>query len=251
MLFWSDISVAPFHFPVSPFQSPIPTPPMNKGNIFSRIISSLFQSFFCFVLPVFASSTGLADAVTVDNSFHPPGFAKATPPERALLLPDGKYFLFFDPDTLTDQTTGPLTRFLSDGTLDTSFSFSRDYKTVTAVTPVGNGQLYVAATRYGYGRKDAEQILRVNSDGSIDPSFAPATVGGTDSFPDVMQIVVQQNGYVLVAGLFQSFGGDSSRIGIVRLSANGTLDTSFAPVTINGDVSTAALQNDGKILIGG
>lgn len=166
-------------------------------------------------------------------------------------MSDGKYFLFFDPDTVTDHATGALSRYLPDGTLDTTFNFSRGYKTVNAVTPVGNGQFYVSATRYGYGSKDAEQILRINADGSIDPAFAPATVGGTDSFPDVWQIIVQPDGKVLVAGLFFSFGGDNSGRGIVRLLADGSLDTSFAAVTLNGDVYAAALQSDGKILISG
>src|SRR2546423_8442098 len=159
---------------------------MNTKSIFSKILASPLQPLLCFIAPFLVSSLVFADALAPDNSFHSPNFAKAITPERALLLADGKYLLFFDPDTLTDQTTGPLTRFLSDGTLDSSFSFSRDYNTVTAVTPIGNGQLYVAASRYGYGLKDAEQILPINSDGSIDPSFPPATVGGTGSFPAVL-----------------------------------------------------------------
>ena len=158
---------------------------MNKKNIFSRIVASLLQTILCFVALVFATSLALAGTVTTDNSFHPPFFAKATPPERALLLPDGKYFLFFDPDTVTNQATGPLTRYLPDGSLDTTFNFSREYKTVTAVTPVGNGQFYVAATRYSYGVKDAEQILRVNGNGAIDPTFATVNIGGTHSVPDI------------------------------------------------------------------
>jgi uncharacterized delta-60 repeat protein len=190
-------------------------------------------------------------AVVADAGFSPPDFAKATPPERALLLPDGKYFLLFDPDTLTDQTTGALTRYLPDGTLDTSFAFTREYKHVNAITPRGNGQYYIAVTRYAYGTKDIEQVLRINGDGSIDSTFAAATVGGPDLFNDVWQIIVQPDGKVLVAGLFHTFGGDDARDGVVRLLADGTLDSSFAPVTINGEVYSLALQNDGKIVISG
>lgn len=93
-------------------------------------------------LVVFFLSPAQAELV-VDNNFQPPFFAKATAPERALLLPDGKYLLYFDVDTLTDQRTGPLMRFLPDGTLDSSFSFSRAYKEVRAAAPAGNGKLYV------------------------------------------------------------------------------------------------------------
>lgn len=224
---------------------------MNQKNWLSKNLTSLLRTSLCLVVSIFGVSFASANTLGVDTSFLPPSFAKATPPERALLLPDGKYFLYFDPDTLTDQRTGALTRFLPDGTFDTTFSFNRDYKTVTAVAPAGNGQYYVSATKYVYGAVDAEQILRVNSDGSVDPTFAPATVGSPNAFPEVQQILVQPDGRVLVAGTFQTFAGNAARDGIVRLLTDGTVDSSFAPVTITGFVYSVALQDDGKVLIGG
>src|SRR5437764_3527084 len=197
------------------------------------------------------STSAKAAGLSPDTTFRAPFFAKSLLPERALLLPDGKYLLFFDPDTLTDQRTGAVTRFFADGTLDTSFNFSRAYKTVTAAASAGGGKVYIAATRYLYGAKEAEQILRLNADGSIDSSFTPATVGGPDSSPDVWQILVQPDGKVLVAGFFFTFAGNDARDGIVRLMSDGTVDSTFAPVTINGFVYSVTLQTDGKILIGG
>lgn len=198
-----------------------------------------------------ASRSAKAAGLSPDTNFHAPSFAIPALPGRALLLPDGKYLLFFGPDTLTDQRTGGITRFLADGTLDTSFNFSRAYKTVNAAAPAAGGKLYVAATRYLYGVKETEQVLRLNPDGSIDPSFTPATVGGSDSFPDVRQILVQPDSKVLVAGFFPAFGGDAARNGIVRLLSDGTVDSTFATPTIFGFVYCAALQTDGKIVIGG
>jgi uncharacterized delta-60 repeat protein len=198
-----------------------------------------------------ASPSANAAGLSPDTNFRAPSFAKPVTPQRALLLPDGKFLLFFDPETLTDQPTGAITRYFADGTLDTSFNFTRVYKTVTAAAPAGNGKVYVAATGYVYGAKGTEQILRLNPDGSIDNSFTPATVGGFDSFPDVYQILVQPDGRVLVAGNFVTFAGNDARDGIVRLMSNGTVDATFAPVTVNGFVYCAALQSDGKVLIGG
>ncbi|HEV2804872.1 MAG TPA: hypothetical protein VGW57_08095 [Chthoniobacterales bacterium] len=189
-------------------------------------------------------------ALVADGNFHPDYFAKATAPGRALLLPDGRYLQYFSVDTLTDHPTGGLIRFLPDGTLDSSFSFSRDYKEVVAAAIAPDGKVYVAATRYVYGIFESEQILRLNSDGSIDPTFTPATVGNPDTIPVVQQIVLQPNGRILVLGLFSTFGGDDARDGIVRLMPDGTVDSSFLPVTVN-NVFCAAVQPDGKILIGG
>jgi uncharacterized delta-60 repeat protein len=211
----------------------------------------LLQLALALIAVFSAFGSAKAAGLLPDANFHAPSFATAHLPERALLLPDGKYLLFFDPNTLTDQHTGAICRFFADGTLDTSFNFNPVYKTVTAAAPAGGGKLYVAATRYLYGFKDAEQILRLNPDGSIDSSFTPETVGGFDSFPDVYQILVQPDLKVLVAGNFTTFAGNDARDGIVRLMSDGTVDATFAPVTVNGFVYSAALQSDGKVLIGG
>jgi uncharacterized delta-60 repeat protein len=216
----------------------------------------MFKNFFALLSLVLSSQLFPASVraeLTTDAHFSPPTFAKVTPSERAVLLPDGKYFLFFDPDTVTDHTaSGPLSRFLANGTLDTSFNFSRDYKTVAAVTQVGNGQFYVAATRFLYGAKEVEQILRINGDGSIDAAFNPVTVGA-ERDSGVWDMVLQPDGKLLVYGSFNGFSGDANRSDIVRLLPNGTIDSSFLPVTASsfGNAFAVTLQADGKILIGG
>jgi uncharacterized delta-60 repeat protein len=195
-----------------------------------------------------------AAALAVDTNFQPPDFAKATPPERALLLPDGKYFLLFDPDTLTDQPAGPLTRFLSDGTLDTSFNFSREYKQVRAITPTtdNDGKFYVAATRYAYGTKETVQILRINNDGSLDPAFTPAVTASPDNFDFVSKLYVQPaDGKILAIGYFSTVSG-VARGNIVRLMRDGTVDPMFIPASIDvGEVNAITVQPDQKIILGG
>ena len=221
---------------------------MNK-----RVISLSFAKPILWFLPLLLGSrlflaTSHA-ALTPDNNFVPPGFTRSILPQKAVLLPDGKYFLLFNPDTVTDQTTGPLTRYLPDGTLDTSFAFSRDYKDVQAITPASGGKYYVAATRYTFGVKEGDFILRINGDGSIDPSFT-ASVAGRDPAEFVRQLVVQPDGKILVVGLFISFNGDSAKHYVVRVLPDGSVDSGFT-VNPGGDVNAAALQSDGKILISG
>ena len=77
-----------------------------------------------------------ASSLSLDQNFNTPFFASEVLGSRAVLLPDGKYVMFFNLDTLTDQSTGAIMRFNSDGTLDTTFSFSHDYAGVNAVAPV-------------------------------------------------------------------------------------------------------------------
>src|SRR5438045_3226206 len=88
-----------------------------------------------------------AASLSLDPNFNAPFFAVPVLGSRGVLLPDGKYLSFFNQDTLADQSTGALMRFNSDGTFDTTFSFSRDYSGVTAAAPASGGKLIVAATK--------------------------------------------------------------------------------------------------------
>ena len=191
----------------------------------------------------------------LDPTFHPPFFVVPSAPGRAQLLPDGKYLLFFNIDTLTDRPTGSIIRFLPDGTLDTSFNFTRDYVAGTTSSPTSDGKLITSAGQTVYGFSDGtERILRLNANGSIDSSFNPAA----KALGNVRAIAFQPDGKILVVGFFTQFAGQN-RPGIVRLLADGALDTSFVPVSIQGSTGAdgagvwarPAIQSDGKILIGG
>lgn len=101
-------------------------------------------------------------------------------------------------------------------------------------------------------------IARLNSDGSLDPTFAPAM--GPDSEVGEWTglgcnaMALQPDGKILIAGQFWSVNG--VRRGVVaRLNPDGSLDTSFAPrpdEKRNGySIVAVAVQPDGRILVGG
>ena len=62
-------------------------------------------------------------------------------------------------------------------------------------------------------------------------------------------MAVQEDGKVLVGGMFTSLGG-ATRNYLGRLNRDGTLDTSFNPI-VDGYVYTFAIQPDARILVGG
>ena len=231
---------------------------------------SLFylKSTLAVVLTALASVIGQhahASSLSLDQNFNAPFFAVPVLGSRAVLLPDGKYVMFTNLDTLADQSTGPIMRFNSDGTLDTTFSFSHDYSSVgTGVAPAPNGKLIVPANKSVYGVADSPQhqktdILRLNSDGSIDATFGPAqaTDGG-----EVRIITVNADGTIFVGGRFTAFNGQPN-YGIVRLLSNGTVDPAFAPVTMTcaanpfggdgncGVWAAPVIDGDGKVIIAG
>jgi hypothetical protein len=133
-------------------------------------------------------------------------------------------------------------RFNSDGTLDTTFSFTHDYAGGVGggVAPTGDGKLIISGSKIVYGVYSSvhqvSDILRLNQDGSIDPTFGPAQ---TTDGAEVRIITQNPDGTVFVGGRFTAFNGVSTG-GIVRLLANGSLDPSFTSPAMTCGPNTLA-----------
>jgi uncharacterized delta-60 repeat protein len=160
-----------------------------------------------------------------------------------------------------------VTRYLPDGTLDSSFNFSRDYSSVEAAAALPDKSLIVAASQATYGLiQPGDTILHVQTDGSIDPGFNPdakilhpAALGAPDINNNSMAraITLQTDAKILVAGFFREFDG-ITHPGIVRLLPNGFLDNTFAAVDLQVLAGTGfglwarpEVQGDGKVIIAG
>jgi uncharacterized delta-60 repeat protein len=93
-------------------------------------------------------------------------------------------------------------------------------------------------------------VVRLNADGTLDPSFDADT--GANSF--VWAIVLQVDGKVILGGRFTSVNG-IARGHLARLDADGQVDASFDPISYVWqpitEVLALALQPDGKLIIGG
>jgi uncharacterized delta-60 repeat protein len=98
-----------------------------------------------------------------------------------------------------------------------------------------------------YSGQSFNRIVRVNSNGNIDPTFNIGT--GFDN--DVYAVELQPDGKILVGGIFSSYSGVSANK-IIRLNSNGTVDTTFSSGTgFNFSIWSFAVQPDGKIVVGG
>jgi uncharacterized delta-60 repeat protein len=87
----------------------------------------------------------------------------------------------------------------------------------------------------------------LNADGTVDASF----VLGTSAL-GVHSITVQADAKILVGGDFVALGGQGCT-GFGRINSDGTLDVRLDPgeASFTCDVSTVAVQADGKIVVGG
>lgn len=114
-----------------------------------------------------------------------------------------------------------------------------------AVQP--DGKMVVGGDFVKYNNIQINRIARINADGSLDTGFHT----GTGASAAVMATAIQPDGKIIIGGSFTNYNG-ISRNRIARINADGSLDVSFNPGT-GPDlyIQTIALQQDGKILIGG
>ena len=92
--------------------------------------------------------------------------------------------------------------------------------------------------------------LALTAQSDLDSTFnAAVTTDVSADAASVEAIVVSPDGKILVGGSFTAYNG-VARANLVRLNADGSLDTTFV-AEVNGAVQAVTLLSDGKILIGG
>ena len=144
-------------------------------------------------------------------------------------------------------------RLNTDGSIDTSFVYDAGFNGA-GFNGVGystniqsDGKILVGGSFIAYYGTPASRIIRLNSDGSIDTSF----VSGTGFNSTVNSITIQSDGKIVVAGDFTNYN-ETSANRIIRLNADGSIDTSFVYGTgFDSTVRSITTQSDGKILVGG
>ncbi|MCU0429181.1 MAG: delta-60 repeat domain-containing protein [Cytophagaceae bacterium] len=124
--------------------------------------------------------------------------------------------------------------------LDTQFNtFGTLNERVSAVCLQPDGKILLGGIFTHYYRTPSNGLIRLNADGTVDPTFS---IGNAD-YRDTYCITLQSSGKILVAG---------SKV--VRLNSNGSLDNSFTSITIGStgaQLHTMFVQADDKIVVGG
>jgi uncharacterized delta-60 repeat protein len=167
-----------------------------------------------------------------------------------------------DGKMLVGQEYG-VTRLNSNGDRDSSFNLyavGGDYTGATSLTVQPDGKVLVGGYTVTHtydpeGYVDyffSYFVTRVHANGSRDTSFEPVLGnplhGGGEP---VRALAVQSDGKIVVGGT-PSLNLGTNQHGIARLNANGSLDSSFYPGPGSlGIVESLALQQDGKVLVGG
>ena len=181
---------------------------------------------------------------------------------KIYLQPDGKILLGGSINSYNGTTqnninpSSALIRLNSNGSKDTSFNIDTGF--FVSSSPVGDclfssiafqsdGKILVGGSFTSYRGITANRLVRLNSDGTIDPSFNIG-IGFNSS---VGNIDLQTDGKILVSGNFTTFNGVTQNR-LVRLNSDGSKDTTFDVGSgFDNWVSDINVQTDGKIIVAG
>ena len=189
------------------------------------------------------------------------GTGNASSGNSVVIQSDGKIIVAGGSNNGTNSDFA-LVRYNPNGSLDATFD--TDGKLTTDIGNSDNsaksvaiqqdGKIVAVGTSYGIENKFA--LVRYNVDGSLDTTFDSdgkvTTIGGVAN-----SVVIQADGKIVVAGVFNSILNDD--FAILRYNSDGSLDTTFGVngksiITIqdrNDEARGVAIQSDGKIVLAG
>lgn len=144
-----------------------------------------------------------------------------------------------------------LARLHPSGTLDTNFLTSAlSSDRINAIVQQTDRRILVAGAFTNFGGSSRRLIARVNSDGSLDPTFGiPVSVNATGS---ITSLTLQYDGKIVVGGPLRLDSPAGIRQRLARLHPDGNLDVSFdAGLQPDHSITALAAEPDGRIVIAG
>ncbi|MFA6256572.1 MAG: immunoglobulin-like domain-containing protein, partial [Candidatus Absconditabacterales bacterium] len=164
------------------------------------------------------------------------------------LQSDGKIIVGGNFSTYNMISANKIIRLNTDGSNDTDFAMGMGFNMgVSALAIQSNGKIIVGGRFSSYNMSSANDIIRLNTNGSQDTGFNI----GVGFNMGVNTLAVQSNGKIVVGGNFSTYNGLPANK-IIRLNTDGTRDAFFS--IGNGfsmNVNTLVVQSGGKIIVGG
>jgi uncharacterized delta-60 repeat protein len=195
---------------------------------------------------------------TIDSTFNTGGAGTNGSITAIAPIGDGSsgYYLAGSFSTYNGTTVRSLIRINANGVLDTGFNVtalvSGSVSTI-AVVDRGSGvhQVYVGGTFTSINGTSQSRISRLNSDGTVDSSFAIGT--GFDAAVTKIAVAPGSTPRVYAAGTFTAFNG-SAALKFAGITDGGVLDSGFtqcATMSANAEIQSMMVATDSKIYLGG
>lgn len=224
-------------------------------------IGAIDSSGRLYVYGFFASFNGVARRDicrlnldgTVDTSFNAGDIPGGSGVYNVDIAASGKIYISGGYNSVGGTPRRSYARLNTDGSLDTAFNpgsgATNGYGSYIKELP--DGRVFCGGGYGAFNGAARTSIAICSSTGVTDATFLPST-GITRGNAFVSALAVQPDGKVLVGGFF-SLADSAPRQSLIRLNADGTLDSSFNPGGVGGDNScrSIVLRPDGKIYICG
>jgi uncharacterized delta-60 repeat protein len=179
-----------------------------------------------------------------DSSFNPTARLNGSVYIMAIQA-DNKVVVSGDFSRMNGVLRRNMARLNQDGTLDPTFDTGTGFSaTPEAMVVQSDGKILVGGGFSNFNGIPQGRLARLNSDGSLDMTFAPSVDLGVNA------IALQPNGGILIGGSFTSVNTVNQKA-LARLNSNGTLDATFAPLFASATIYAITVQSDNKIMIGG
>jgi uncharacterized delta-60 repeat protein len=145
----------------------------------------------------------------------------------SLIDSNDKFYLVGTFTTYNGTNSNYILRLNSDGSIDSSFNIGTGFNFFTRrILAQSDGKLIVIGNFTSYNGTSAKNIIRLNTDGTVDSSFNI----GTGFVGFISSINILSDNKIIVAGGFTSYNGTSVK-DIIKLNTDGSIDTSFISPT--------------------
>lgn len=209
--------------------------------------------------------------LTHDTSFLALGTFPNSPYDFKV-LPNDQIIVVGTFTSVNGVTTGKgIAKLNADGTVDTSFNVGGTgidtYDRILSCGVQSDGKILLGGGFIrSYNGMPTENMIRLNTNGTLDTSFTYPFTYNPNTFSSVDNIVIQPDGKILVAGnnsnSLDALGNAIGQPHLFRLNSDGSLDstftTTFLDTTNRNDcrscfspIQNIVLQPDGKIIIVG
>jgi uncharacterized delta-60 repeat protein len=173
-----------------------------------------------------------------------------------IVQPDGRILLYVTQVLFRNENRSGIVRLNADGSLDTSFTPGVGGDEIYAASLQPDGKVLIGGLTILVDDTVQTNIGRLNEDGSLDKSFASVfgSGGGYSSGP-LYSMAQQSDGKVILGGYYLVVNGAPLPVSLLRLNADGSLDTSYSPALGSGcfqfGVNTVLMLPDDKVIIAG
>ena len=230
---------------------------MNYKSTISKFgWAARFALTFFFVVAVGQHGLAQTRAERINLNFNPILSLGEVATQAITVQPDGKILVggSFGQVNFTPKVF--IARFNADGSLDNTFSFDNSVtaygNSVSDIIVLNDNRILMVGNFTITSPKKYDSVIILNSDGSLDTSFInPFGNIVSSRGQSIADAELQPDGKILLGGYFVSGNPSLDQMNLMRINANGSIDSTFLRAATNGGISAIKVQSDGRIIIGG